>query len=73
MKLRPPSAAAAGFVILVPSYYIFSSDKPAGSEQAAIKEIRREKGGAHGEYHDPRDGGVKTLEQKKARDAKEGK
>jgi len=65
--------AAAGFVIIIPSYYIFSSDKPAGSEQAAIKELRREKGGAHGEYHDPRDSGVKTLGQKKAKEEKEGK
>lgn len=73
MKLKPSRIAAGAFVILIPSYYIFSSDKPAGSEQASIKELRREKGGAQGEYHDPRDSGVKTLEQKKAKEAKEGK
>jgi hypothetical protein len=49
---------------------MFHSDKSPGSGQAEIKE-RRRKGDPSKEYRDPRDSGVKTLEQKRAKE--EGK
>ena len=56
---------------MVCGYYFLHSDKAPGSGQAQIKEIRRSDLQPQDEYRDPRNSGVKTLEQKKAKE--EGK
>lgn len=53
--------------MIVPGRYILASSKPPGSGQAAIKEARRG-GDPSTETRDPRDSGVKTLEQKKQKE-----
>lgn len=63
----PCSIAAGALVFSVPAYYIMHSDKPSASEQAKIKEKRRQQG-TEGEHRDPRDSPVKTLEQKRAKE-----
>ncbi|RVX74520.1 hypothetical protein B0A52_01646 [Exophiala mesophila] len=65
---RPLLLAGFAALALVPGYYIFHSNKPAASEQAKIREARR-KGNPSQERRDPRDSGVKTIEQKKQRDS----
>ncbi|KEF59364.1 uncharacterized protein A1O9_04208 [Exophiala aquamarina CBS 119918] len=64
-----PIIAGGALALCFPLYYIMHSDKPAGSGQAAIKEVRREKGTAR-EIRDPRDSEVKTLEQKRAKEGR---
>ncbi|EXJ90977.1 hypothetical protein A1O1_04084 [Capronia coronata CBS 617.96] len=59
----------SGVLAIVPFYYIFHSNKVAGSEHAKIQESRR-KHGTSNETRDPRDSPVKTLGQQKARDGK---
>ncbi len=54
--------------MIVPGYYFLHADRVPNNGNAAIKAARRENG-SHNEYRDPRDSGVKTLDQKKARDA----
>ena len=61
--------ALAALLALLPGYYFLHSGKAPGSGQAEIKE-RRRGGDPSKEYRDPRDGGVKTLEQKKAKEGK---
>ena len=56
---------------VVCGYYFLHSDRSPGEGQARIKEVRREKEDPRNEYRDPRDSGVKTLEQKKLKE--EGK
>ncbi|KIV89910.1 hypothetical protein PV10_07269 [Exophiala mesophila] len=65
---RPLFLAGLAAIALIPGYYIFHSNKPAASEQAAIKESRR-KGNPSQEIRDPRDSEVKTIEQKKQRES----
>jgi hypothetical protein len=60
--------AAAAAILIFPGYYFMNSDRAPGQGQAAIKEHRRA-GGAGEEYRDPKDSPVKTLEDKKKRDA----
>lgn len=68
VSLRRYALGAA--VCWLPFYYFFHADKPFASEQAKIKQARREKGTAN-EVRDPRDGPIKTLgQQKKAQENK---
>ncbi|KAL6241241.1 hypothetical protein RBB50_011920 [Rhinocladiella similis] len=67
---RLPLYALGAAVCWLPFYYFFHADKPFASEQAKIKQARREKGTAN-EVRDPRDGPIKTLgQQKKAQENK---
>lgn len=61
--------AVGAIIACVPFYYFLHSDKQPRSEQAAIKEARRQ-GDPSKEFRDPRDSSVKTLEQKKAKEGK---
>jgi hypothetical protein len=54
----------------VPGYYFLHSDKSARSGRAAIEEHRaQDNHDASKEHRDPRDSPVKTIEQKKAKEA----
>lgn len=63
------SIVIGAVIAAIPFYYFFHSDKPPGDGQAAIKEARRQ-GNPSQEFRDPRDSDVKTLEQKKAKEAR---
>jgi hypothetical protein len=54
---------------IVCGYYFLQSGKTPASEQAKVKEIRKNEEAPHKEVRDPRDSGVKTLEQKKQKEA----
>ena len=60
--------AAGGGILVLFCYYFLNSNKSPGSGQAAIKEARRQ-GDPSQETRDPRDSGVKTLEDKRKREA----
>lgn len=67
-SLTPNSIAVGTGLMAFAGYYIMNSNKDPGSGQAAIKENRRQ-GNASQETRDPRDSGVKTLEDKKKKEA----
>lgn len=56
-----------GLFALVSGYYFLHTPRSPNEGHSAIQEKRKEQG-TQNEYRDPRDSGVKTLEQKKARD-----
>ena len=71
---QPAYIAVAVVFAAVPGYYFLHSDRSAGAGRAAMQEARaKDDHHPSKEYRDPRDSGVKTLEQKKAKEAAEGK
>ncbi|KPI37212.1 uncharacterized protein AB675_1564 [Cyphellophora attinorum] len=66
----PVFLGVAAVFAFVPAYYFLHSDKSARSGRAAIEEHRAQDNyDATKEFRDPRDSGVKTIEQKKAKEA----
>ncbi len=59
--------AVAIILTIVPAYYFLQSGKTPNAGNDALTKARRD-GDTSKEHRDPRDSGVKTLEQKKARD-----
>ena len=56
----------AAILAIVPGYYFYHSGRAPAVGNEAYTKNRRE-GNASQEYRDPRDSGVKTLEQKQAK------
>ena len=75
-SLSPPTLsdivsriAAGSILVAFPGYYIFHSDKNPGAGQAFKKETRRNGSDPSQEFRDLRDSPVKTLEDKKRKEA----
>ena len=64
----PPSVAVGAAVLGLFGYYFAHSSKDPGSGQAEQKEARRQ-GDPSQEHRDPRDSPVKSLEDKKKKEA----
>ncbi|ETN44195.1 uncharacterized protein HMPREF1541_10746 [Cyphellophora europaea CBS 101466] len=64
----PAFYGVGALLALVSGYYFIHSDKTPAGGHKEIQEIRRANGNPKDEVRDPRDSGVKTLEQKKAKE-----
>ena len=68
--LTIPSIAVGSVMAAVPFYYFYHSKKSPSSEKKAMAEAGKNGGGPSTEFRDVRDSPIKTLEDKKRRDAR---